>query len=54
MSKKKQAPSLSGWIQVVVSLTIAVGVTTGTGHVVTSPRPPTMCAQLRVFSRGPS
>jgi hypothetical protein len=52
MSRKKQAPSLSAWVQVVVSLAFALGVTAGTGqhNGVPSPRPPTVCTQLRVLS----
>lgn len=51
MSKKRQASGLSGWVQVVVSLAIiaASAATAGTEHNgVPSPRPPTVCAQLRV------
>ncbi len=50
MSKKRQAPSLSGWVQVVVSLAIAFTAAAGAGHNdVPSPRPPTVCTQLRVL-----
>lgn len=52
MGRKKPASSASGWVQVIVSLAAAITVTTaGTGHNgVPSPRPPTVCTQLRVFS----
>jgi len=47
MSRKPDR--VSGLVQVVVSLAIAITATAGTGHTVTSPRPPTVCAQLRVL-----
>jgi hypothetical protein len=48
--KQKPSPNSSGWVQVIVGLAIAVAtVTAGTGHIVTSPRPPTGCVQLRVL-----
>ncbi len=50
MSRKKQDLSLSVWVQVIVSLAIALAATAGTGHsVVPSPRPPTVCAQVRIL-----
>lgn len=54
-SRKKPAPSLTGWVQVVVSLAIATAATAGVGHSsVTAPRPPTVCAQLQVLLLGAS
>ncbi len=50
MGRKKQNPSVSGWVQVIVSLAIAGVVTAGASHSdVTNPRPPTACVQLRVL-----
>lgn len=49
MSRKTHKPDCPGWVQVVVSLAIVATATAGTGHNgVPSPRPPTVCAQLRV------
>ena len=48
MSRQTHKQGSSGWVQVVVSLAIITAATAGTGHTVTSPRPPTVCAQLRV------
>jgi hypothetical protein len=51
MSRKKSRTGLSGVVQVVVSLVIVIAATAGAGHSgVASPRPPTVCAQLRVLS----
>jgi hypothetical protein len=51
VAKKKPDPRLSGWVQVVVSLAIIAAATAGTGqhNGVPSPRPPTVCTQLRVL-----
>jgi len=52
VSRKTHKPVSSGLVQVVVSLAIisASAATAGTGHNgVPSPRPPTVCAQLRVL-----
>ena len=50
MSRKNHEPGLTGWVQVVVGLAIIAAATAGTEHNdVPSPRPPTVCAQLRVF-----
>jgi hypothetical protein len=50
MSRKKRAPSLSGWVQVVVGLAIALAAAAGVGHNdVSSPRPPTVGCQVRVL-----
>jgi hypothetical protein len=50
VAKKKPDPRLSGWVQVVVSLAFVVVATAGAGHNgVPSPRPPTVCAQVRVL-----
>ena len=53
MSRKKPAPSLTSWVQVVAGLVIAIAATAGAGHSeVTNPQPPTVCAQLRVLCLG--
>jgi hypothetical protein len=50
MSRKKSHTGPSGVVQVVVSLAIVIAATAGAGHSgVASPRPPTVCAQLRVL-----
>jgi len=51
MSRKKPNPGSSSLVQVAVSLAIIAAATAGTGqhNGVPSPRPPTVCAQLRVF-----
>ena len=55
MAKKKQSPSVSGLVQVVVSLAVVGAVTAGASHNdVTNPRPPTACVQLRVLLAWPS
>ena len=52
MSRRKRDPNLSGWVQVIVGLTVVVMATAGVGHdIATNPRPPTVCAQLRVLAR---
>ncbi len=54
MSRKKPRTGSSGLVQVVVSLAIITTVATaGTGphNGVPSPRPPTVCTQLRVLPR---
>jgi hypothetical protein len=49
VGRKTHKPGSSGWVQVVVALAIAYTATTGAGHsVVSTPRPPTVCTQLRV------
>jgi hypothetical protein len=57
MSRKKPNSGSSGLVQVVVSLAIiaaSAAATAGTGQQngVPSPRPPTVCAQLRVLFQG--
>ena len=53
MSRKKSHTGLSGVVQVVVSLAIVIAAAAGAGHSnVASPRPPTVCAQLRVLEAG--
>ena len=52
LSRKKPSSGSTALVQVVVSLAIiaASAATAGTGHNgVPSPRPPTVCTQLRVF-----
>jgi hypothetical protein len=50
VSHKNHDPSSSSWGQVIVILAIAITAATGAGHNgVTNPRPPTVCAQLRVL-----
>jgi hypothetical protein len=50
VARKKPAPSLAGWVQVVAGLAIAITATAGAGHnEVTNPQPPTVCAKLRVL-----
>jgi len=51
MSRKKQDPSLSGWVQVIAGLFVVLAAA-GVGHNgVTRPQPPTVCVQTRVLSR---
>ena len=52
MGRKTHKPGSSGVVQVVVSLAILAAATAGTGqhNGVPSPRPPTVCTQLRVLS----
>jgi hypothetical protein len=53
VSRKKPDPGTSGWVQVVVGLAVTLTVAAGVGHNgVAAPRPPTVCAQLRVLLRG--
>ena len=52
MGRKKSRTGLSGVLQVVVSLAIVIAAAAGAGHSdVASPRPPTVCTQLRVLAR---
>ena len=50
MSRKKHKPGSSGWVQVVAGAIVVLAATVGAGHSnLTSPRPPTVCAQLRLL-----